>query len=72
MPFRNACWRTRYICYRVNWMPHEQFRLRSEVDAGLGALRQADFIELDQDEMPKTDKEDRAWLEAEPVGIDLL
>ena len=28
-------------------------RLRSEVDAGLDALRQADFIELDQDEMLK-------------------
>ena len=47
-------------------------RLRSGVDAGLGALRQADFIELDQDEMLKSDKEDRAWLEAEPVGNELL
>ena len=35
-------------------------RLLSEVDAGLDALRQADFIELDQDEMLNADKEDRA------------
>ena len=32
-------------------------RLRSEVDAGLDALRQADFIELDQDEMLKATDE---------------
>ena len=46
--------------------------LRSEVDAGLDALRQTDFIELDQDEMLKAVEEDRAWLEAEPVGNELL
>ena len=47
-------------------------RLRSEIDAGLDALRQADFIELDQDKMLKAAEEDRAWLEAKPVGNEML